>query len=151
MSTETNIFSCKKCNKQYTTRAGFRLHMQVHTGRYSYYCDMCRRGFTNKSEYDRHMRAHAGLKYHCEYCSKPFMSKEKLRYHLSLHTGQYKFRCEKCGKGLNKKYEFIKHGMSHATKHWGMFDLCEILKAYSWRVHKDTNIIYAYHYLIALL
>ena len=118
------MFACNSCNKQFTSRRGFTQHMQVHTGRYSYYCDTCRRGFTGKSEYNKHMRAHAGLKYHCEYCSKPFVSKEKLGFHLSVHTGLYKFRCEKCDKGFNAKYEFNRHIVSHATEHWSGYPFC---------------------------
>ena len=121
IQTVNQVFTCNKCKKQYTSKSGITQHMQVHTGRYSYYCDICRRGFIGKTAYDRHTRGHAGLKYHCEYCSKPFMSKEKLGFHLSVHTGQYKFRCEKCRKGFNKKYVFNSHTLTHTSENWYIF------------------------------
>ena len=109
-STRTsNNVQCTICGKQFTATKSLNQHMQFHSGQYSYYCNPCRRGFINKSHYTGHMRRQEGLRYYCEYCSKPFVTKQKYQYHLSGHTGNYRFKCEKCGKGFNQKTSFGKH------------------------------------------
>ena len=59
------------------------------------------------------MRVHEGLKYHCDYWSKPFVTKQKYQYHLSIHTGQYRFKCNTCGKGFNDRSDYDRHVKSH--------------------------------------
>ena len=83
--------------------------MQFHTGKFSYFCDICQKGFNHVTNFTNHKRAHEGIKYHCQYCSKPFAKKIGLDYHLSQHTGEYRFKCEKCGQGFNEKPKFQKH------------------------------------------
>ena len=39
--------------------------------------------------------------------------KHTLQYHLSIHTGQYRFKCDKCGQGFNSGAVFQKHTESH--------------------------------------
>ena len=41
------------------------------------------------------------------------MDKQKYRYHLSVHTGQYRFKCDTCGEGLNEKKNYETHITSH--------------------------------------
>ena len=111
--TNRKIFSCAECGKQFSSNGNLKRHVEVHTGKFSYYCKICRRGFNNDSNFKSHMRAHEGLKYNCEYCTKSFVSKEKYKYHLSVHTGQYRFKCTTCGKGFNIKSSFGKHQLTH--------------------------------------
>ena len=61
---------------------------------------MCKKGFGQKVPYTSHMRSHEGLKYRCEYCGKSFTRQMKLKYHMSEHTGNYRFKCDHCSKGL---------------------------------------------------
>ena len=110
--TKNGKYLCTKCNRLFST-SGIRYHMELHTGKFSFYCEICRKGFNSGSYFKAHMRARQGLKHHCEYCSKPFMDKQKLKYHLPVHTGQHRFRCEMCQKGFNEKHVFKKLSKSH--------------------------------------
>ena len=89
--------------------------MQYHTGQFSYYCDLCRKGFAQSSHYKDHVNKHKGVRYYCEVCTKSFARERVYQSHLSVHTGEYKIRCEQCGKGFNLKHQLEKHYATHAT------------------------------------
>ena len=78
-------YACSQCEKRYTEKRSLDRHMQLHTGKFSYYCNICGKGFNAGDHYKDHVRAHQGLKYHCEYCSKPFMTTQAYKKHVSLH------------------------------------------------------------------
>ena len=78
-------YACIQCEKRYTEKRNLNRHMQLHTGKFSYYCDICGKGFNAGDHYKDHVRAHQGLRYHCEYCSKPFMSTYAYKRHMALH------------------------------------------------------------------
>ena len=110
---QNNGLTCFKCNKTFTKKGNLKSHMEIHTGKFSYYCETCRKGFSNVNNYKSHMQAHEGIRYHCQYCSKTFASKRGLDYHLPQHTGEYRFICDECGEGFNDKWKFLKHVKSH--------------------------------------
>ena len=60
-----------------------------------------KRDLLKKTMYNVHMRSHEGLKYRCEYCGESFTRQMKLKYHMSEHTGNYRLKCDFCGKGFN--------------------------------------------------
>ena len=107
--TEVKILKCNECDKTFASKSGFDKHIQHHTGQYSYNCNVCQKGFNNKYNFDAHVMAHEGRGYACDFCGKVFKTKHGMRYHRSEHTGQYKFHCEKCGKGFNEKGTHQKH------------------------------------------
>ena len=61
-----------------------------------------------------HLRQHRGLYYYCEVCGKKLVTEDGLGYHMNEHTGNYKYKCDLCGRGFNKPGELKKH---HAQKH----------------------------------
>ena len=111
-STKKGNFMCEECDKTFVTNNSLVRHMQIHTGRFSYYCKICRRGFNIDTNYKIHMRSHEGLKYCCQYCGKSFVNKQTHDYHTSVHTGQYRFTCGNCSKGFNIKNIFEKHQLA---------------------------------------
>ena len=100
-------YKCPKCAKSFTAPGSLRRHMEVHTGQFSYYCEICRRGFNTQTNYSTQKRMHKGLKYNCLYCTKSYVFKQTYDYHQSVRTGQYRFNCDKCGKGFNEKRHLL--------------------------------------------
>ena len=107
-------FVCPTCSRQFTAKRSLNIHMEMHTGKFTYFCEICQKGFSGSTNYKIHMRSHEGLRYYCSYCGKSFASKQSLDYHLSIHTGQYRFTCNVCSKGFNNKIVFEKHTASHS-------------------------------------
>ena len=107
--------------KQYTTQSHLKCHMQLHTGQFKHYCQTCRRGFNVDGHFKDHMMAHHGLPYKCGFCSKTFSSNVGYRHHLSLHTGEYRFKCDKCGKGYNDRKLFPQHENTHNESKSGKY------------------------------
>ena len=106
-------FRCSYCGKTFGHRGNLNQHVKLHPGQFKYNCQSCKKGFNKIGNYKAHVRAHEGLRYHCEYCSEPYMDKQKLKYHMSVHTGQYKFKCNTCGKGFNVNSAYEAHVRSH--------------------------------------
>ena len=46
-------------------------------------------------------------------CTKTFSEERGRDLHMSLHTGVYRFTCNVCGKGFNKKARYDKHCNEH--------------------------------------
>ena len=113
LCTELKILKCNECNKTFTSKHGFNMHSQHHTGQYSFYCNICNRGFSSSSNYKLHMRGHEGRGYSCDFCGRVFKSSQMKQYHESEHTGQYRFNCSVCNMGLNKKRLYEEHLASH--------------------------------------
>ena len=107
--------TCPKCNKVFSTKSSMKRRMQFHTGQFRNYCDICRKGFADVTNYREHMRSHEGSKYQCQYCSKVFVARKTYKYLKSFHTGQYRFRCNKCGTGFNEKIKFDRHQKFHSS------------------------------------
>ena len=107
LCTEMKILKSNQGDKTFVTKSGFERHIEHHTGQYKFVCNFCNKGYSNKYNYELHVRAHEGRGYACDYCGKMFKTKQC--YHESEHTGQYRFRCEKCGKGFNEQTFYEKH------------------------------------------
>ena len=44
---------------------------------------------------------------------KSFTQEIALKYHVSEHTGNYRFKCDHCGKGFNRFPQYEKHVLMH--------------------------------------
>ena len=106
-------FKCPRCNKQYSSRSAVNIHMQNHTGKFTYYCEKCKKGYNYKTNYDVHMDKHAGIRYQCEFCTKSFAKTQDRDNHMSVHTGIWRMKCDSCGKGFNEKRLYERHIKCH--------------------------------------
>ena len=104
---------CTRCDKQYDHKASLVRHMQTHTGRFNFHCDQCKTGINDSRDYKLHMDKHAGIQYKCEYCPKVFALSRTRDYHMSVHTGIWRFVCDHCKKGFNKRMVYEKHSQTH--------------------------------------
>ena len=80
------------------------------------WCDTCGKGFAGTMRYRDHMRQHKGLYHYCEVCGRKFVTEDGLGYHMNEHIGNYKHRCDLCGRGFNKPSEVRNHKLE---KHAG--------------------------------
>ena len=113
LATKQGQYVCNTCNKVVTARSSLKLHSELHTGQFSYYCETCRKPFYSNTNFKEHTRVHEGLTYQCRYYYRTFTTRQSRTYHLSIHTGQYRFTCQNCDKGFNRKDEFEKHLKLH--------------------------------------
>ena len=111
--TQLKMWKCNECNKTFTSKSGFGMHIQHHTGKYSHFCSICRKGYNNGYHFKLHMRGHEGKGFPCEYCGKVFKKIQSKKYPESEHTGVYRFTCTVCSKGFNDKGVFVKHEARH--------------------------------------
>ena len=104
---------CSRCGNSYSYRKSLLRHMQTHTGRFTHYCDLCKKGFHDSTAYRSHQNKHDGILYKCGKCASSFSSAQSRDRHMSVHTGVYRFTCNICGGGFNKKYKYDKHCKKH--------------------------------------
>ncbi len=82
LSAQHRPFPCTMCSKSFLHKAHLSRHMQVHTGKYSFYCELCRKGFNEKSNFEAHMKKHTGCSFPCQYCTKRYSDEKNLRAHM---------------------------------------------------------------------
>ncbi len=75
--------SCPRCGRTYTSSSSLSRHMQIHTGKFSFYCEECKKGFNEKTNYDQHIAKHEGRTFYfpCPKCGRRFLSAQRLAEH----------------------------------------------------------------------
>lgn len=94
------IWSCKECNKNYSSKNLLDEHMNMHTGERPYKCPHCTKDFASKYTLTAHMKTHYERKrpYECKECNKSFFSNQNLTQHERTHSGIKEYVCEICNK-----------------------------------------------------
>ncbi|XP_046682389.1 zinc finger protein 836-like [Homalodisca vitripennis] len=64
--------------------------------------------------------------YECSYCNKILSSRKTLDLHLQQHTKEFRYYCERCGKGFPLKSNLEKHLNWHNGSTRDVLMLCEI-------------------------
>lgn len=98
------IWSCKECNKNYSSKNLLDEHMNMHTGERPYKCPHCTKDFASKYTLTAHMKTHYERKrpYECKECNKSFFSNQNLTQHERTHSGIKEYVCEICNKVSNE-------------------------------------------------
>ena len=106
------------CGRTYTSSSSLSRHMQVHTGKFSFFCERCRKGFNERTNYDQHVAKHEGRSFYltCQVCSKKFISQRRLMDHMSEAHVEYNYNCDVCGEGFNSLSRFKEHERTHVTQ-----------------------------------
>ncbi|KAF8384468.1 hypothetical protein PRIPAC_73610, partial [Pristionchus pacificus] len=118
-------FKCDECGKICTTQRSLNLHSLRHKPegdplKEKYKCDVCGKCIVgNPSQLARHKETHLDSNdpeqarlmrpFECTECDKYLRTAADLKVHMTLHTGRYPYKCERCGKGYNKKSRMKKH------------------------------------------
>ncbi len=122
------LFRCDKCEKAYTTKGEFNLHVRkVHEGIVErLYCDKCTYSCTAKSALRKHKHTihESNPALCCEICGKKFGLPCFLNYHMKSHQEPTLF-CRHCGKGLKTKQSLAAHERSHTRETPFACDECD--------------------------
>jgi len=101
-------FSCKFCNKGYTSLSALKMHTRTHT--LPCKCQICGKSFSRPWLLQGHVRTHTGEKpFSCGFCSRSFADKSNLRAHLQTHLQTKKYSCQRCHKTFSRMSLLNKH------------------------------------------
>lgn len=81
------IFQCEYCSTTFTTKSGWKAHMDQHEGKFRYSCNICGKGFSKKPNYEGHMNSHLNVRpFQCEICQKTFAYIQSYQKHKNTCT-----------------------------------------------------------------
>lgn len=116
-NSDTSIFACSKCDKQFTTKVSLNRHMNYHQMKKTK-CPLCAKEFSHKSNLKRHILIHKNRKppYPCEMCKKKFNILAALYEHAKTHNyadmsknDDYVIHCELCEMTTSSLATFYTH------------------------------------------
>jgi uncharacterized Zn-finger protein len=87
-------FSCKMCNKKFTSHITLEKHQKSHS---MYWCKDCNYEFCSRLNFQFPTGKNGTRFYVCELCNATFTSAGKLRGHITnFHWRQKPYACDKC-------------------------------------------------------
>uniref|UniRef100_A0A670YQ05 Snail family transcriptional repressor 3 n=1 Tax=Pseudonaja textilis TaxID=8673 RepID=A0A670YQ05_PSETE len=102
------FFSCKYCNKGYTSLGALKMHIRTHT--LPCVCKICSKAFSRPWLLQGHIRTHTGEKpYSCSHCSRAFADRSNLRAHLQTHSEIKRYQCCACLKTFSRMSLLLRH------------------------------------------
>lgn len=114
-SSNVKIWTCKDCNKNYSSKNLLDEHRNMHTGDRPYKCPHCVKDFASKYTLTAHMKIHYDRKrpYECNECGKSFFSNQNLMQHERTHTGIKEYECDVCQKKFGTPHNLDVHKIVH--------------------------------------
>ncbi|CAH0407017.1 unnamed protein product [Chilo suppressalis] len=113
-------WKCKKCSKDFRTRAKLRRHIHRHMESKRYKCSVCEKTFTELYSLRRHNRVHTGetveKKHVCTICNKRYSVRHQLTAHMSSHSSERPFACQLCGRTFPSARLLASHRLVHSDR-----------------------------------
>lgn len=101
-------FTCKHCDKLYTSLGALKMHIRTHT--LPCKCVLCGKAFSRPWLLQGHVRTHTGEKpFRCPQCGRAFADRSNLRAHLQTHARFKKYCCSNCPKTFSRLSLLLKH------------------------------------------
>ena len=88
---EIKTWICKRCQKPYSSRAGYSTHVKICNRTYK--CKQCQKIYDCQFSYGNHVRS-CGLVWKCERCQKPYKSQAAYSAHVKICN--LTWTCERC-------------------------------------------------------
>ena len=108
----TMAFTCKICNRTFTTQTALQNHIYAHhedSNTKEFQCGLCSKRFLHKSSMMRHEAMHRG-RHSCLHCQRTFPKKEDLDTHVKvIHMGVKEFSCQICNTAFGYKRNLVIH------------------------------------------
>ena len=90
------MYSCNKCNKEYSTSGGLSAHSSFCIEGIIYVCSLCPLTFKTKHQFQYHMPGTHGSGFSCSECSFKTKHKSNLSAHESSFHSGIVFPCQQC-------------------------------------------------------
>lgn len=110
----TRPFVCDHCGKQLKSLTALREHKLVHTEDRPFFCTVCPAAFKNKARLRVHKQTHEDPKYGCNICGKMLQTRRTWRMHKLVHTDERRFKCDVCGALFKRSKSLKTHLLIHA-------------------------------------
>ncbi|KAF2895092.1 hypothetical protein ILUMI_11080 [Ignelater luminosus] len=105
-------YTCKVCDKEFSTSSSLQQHSKLHDVNKKYVCEICGQRFIRKNYLSDHMEGHSTEKNHiCKFCGKAFRRRTVLRAHKRVHTHPNHYVCEQCGRAFTNSSTLKTHRM----------------------------------------
>lgn len=126
LSQVDSSYGCKVCEKTFSSREKFEIHVRIHTGEQPYNCEICQKAFTQQASLSLHMLVHTGVRrYKCSHCGRAFKQYPHLKTHMTTHTGEKAFQCPFCKKCFAAKGNLVVHIRMHTGERPYVCAVCD--------------------------
>lgn len=117
---KSNLYSCKTCNKQFTSIITRNFHMKMYcydkTQEMKFKCRKCDKKFPLQHMLQNHFLVRHVYTYYCDYCQRSFSDKHHLQRHIIGHMGMKPFKCDICSQKFSRKCKLQLHIQRHLNK-----------------------------------
>ncbi|WAR12527.1 ZN341-like protein, partial [Mya arenaria] len=106
---------CNICKKEFKSEYYLKMHAFIHTGEKPWSCEQCGASFNRKDKLKRHALIHnkqpkyKTKPWRCKECGREFSRRPQYNEHLRGHSGDYTYKCDKCGRGWFRVKLFREH------------------------------------------